>query len=328
LKVPAVVFDALNQVSVRDVEVPAPGPGEVQVKTHLSVISPGTETWVLKGVFTWQPTQYPCVPGYQRVGTVIALGEGVTGWTLGDRVAATSATGPQGIASMWGSHAAVANTVAEEIYRVPENVNSIDAASFVVAQVGYNAAFRATIAPNKWLAVFGDGVIGQMAAQAAKARGAKVVLIGHRQERLEAARRNGIDLAVDGYRTDLSQHIRSQTSTEAILSIIDTVQGEAVQQQTMDILPPRRGEIVYAGFSSTSTWTNMAHLQQREVTAHFISGWTHTRLGSTLDLMSAKQLQFRSLVTHHVPATEAPAMYELIRNKEASLGIVLDWSHQ
>ena len=326
MNTPAVVFESLGQVAVREVSVPPPAPGEVQVKTEFSVISPGTEGWVLQDVFTWQPTQYPCVPGYQRVGRVTALGEGVTGWAIGERVAATWASAPEGVASMWGSHIGLANTSEGEIYRFPEGVDPVDAASFVVAQVGFNAASRATITPGDWVAVFGDGVIGQCAAQAARARGAKVVLIGHRVERLEMARKAGIEATVNGKESDLVGAVQRETGVESGFSIIDTIQGEAVQSRYMDLIPPRGGEIVYAGFSSGDTWANMAHLQQREVTAHFVSGWTRARLEATLDLMSEGKMRFRDIVSHHVPFAQAPEMWALIQQKQPSLGIVLDWT--
>jgi 2-desacetyl-2-hydroxyethyl bacteriochlorophyllide A dehydrogenase len=326
MKTSSVIFEALGQVAVREVSVPPPGPGEVQIRTEYSVISPGTEGWVLQNVFSWQPTKYPCVPGYQRVGVIEALGPDVSGFAIGQRVAATSAEGPEGIASMWGSHCGLANTGAAEVYAIPVGVDPIDAASFVVAQVGFNAASRAILSPGDWVAVFGDGVIGQFAAQAARARGAKVVLVGHRKERLDAALASGIEVTVNGKEPDLLTAIRQYIGAEMVPVVIDTIQGEAVQARYMDLLPYRTGQVVYAGFSSPDTWANMAHLQQREVTAHFVSGWTRARLEATLDLMAAGKMRFRDIVSHHVPYSQAPEMWALIQQKQPSLGIVLDWT--
>ena len=63
----------------------------------------------------------------------------------------------------------------------------MDAAGAVVAQVGYNAASRVAMQPGDWVVVYGDGIIGQSAAQAARARGARVILVGHRAERVALA---------------------------------------------------------------------------------------------------------------------------------------------
>ena len=75
----AVVFVDVGQIEVREINMPAPGPGEVQIRTAYSTISAGTEGWVLKQLFTWGPATYPCVPGYQRVGTILQLGPEVEG---------------------------------------------------------------------------------------------------------------------------------------------------------------------------------------------------------------------------------------------------------
>ena len=75
----AIVFTGVNQVAVQEIDIADPGPDEVQVRTLFSTISAGTEGWILQNLFTWQPTDYPCVPGYQRVGVVEALGPAAEG---------------------------------------------------------------------------------------------------------------------------------------------------------------------------------------------------------------------------------------------------------
>ena len=78
----AVIFTAVGQADVQTVDVPDPGPGQVQVRTRYSTISAGTEGWILHNRFTWAPTQYPCIPGYQRVGVVAAVGPEVDEFQL------------------------------------------------------------------------------------------------------------------------------------------------------------------------------------------------------------------------------------------------------
>src|SRR6478672_3676420 len=107
-KTPAIVFTAPNQAALQDIEMPPPGEGQVQVRTSLSTISAGTEGWIYRNLFTWSPTPYPCVPGYQRVGKITALGPGVRGWKIVQRVMAIAGDWQNnGVSSMWGSHLAV-----------------------------------------------------------------------------------------------------------------------------------------------------------------------------------------------------------------------------
>lgn len=322
----AVVFESPGTVAVRDIPMPLPGPGEVQVRTEVSLISAGTEGWCLHNVFTWQPTEYPCVPGYQRVGTVTALGEGVTQWKVGDRVVATWGRWEGPVGSMWGSHVAVANTPADELYALPNGVDPLDAAGFVVAQVGYNAASRPTLSPGDWVVVYGDGIIGQCAAQAARARGARVAMIGHRDERLARARSVGIEVTVNRKREPAVEAVRAAIGQPTVTAVLDSIQGEEPQAEFVELLESRKGQIVYCGFTSGTVWADMAVLQQRELTAHFVCGWSRERLEATLGLMASGQMNLQALVTHDVPYVEAPAMWEMIAAKgEPFLGIALRW---
>jgi NADPH:quinone reductase-like Zn-dependent oxidoreductase len=72
----AVLFRDVQQVAVAPVEIPAPGPGEVLIKTVFSTISPGTELRCLAGK---QPNAapWPVIPGYSLSGHIVACGEGV-----------------------------------------------------------------------------------------------------------------------------------------------------------------------------------------------------------------------------------------------------------
>lgn len=104
------------------------------------------------------------------------------------------------------------------------------------------------------------------------------------------------------------------------------MQGEKVQKRYLDLLEPGRGQIVYCGFSPSNTWANMAWLQQRELTTHYISGWTRARMEATLRLMAEGKLRLAPLVTHRVPFTQADRMYRMIQEKsEPFLGIVIEW---
>lgn len=180
----AVVFEGVDRVTVRDIEMPEPGEGLVQIRTRYSTISAGTEGWGLRNQFTWQPTPFPCVPGYQRTGEITRLGPAVTDWKVGDQVMATIGKWQGEVGPFWGAHAAVANTPASELFRIPAGAPELDASAAVVAQVGYNAAYRASLKAGDWVVVFGDGIIGQFAAQAARSRGCRVILVGHRAERI------------------------------------------------------------------------------------------------------------------------------------------------
>ncbi|MDA0335166.1 MAG: zinc-binding dehydrogenase [bacterium] len=325
MKAPAIIFSAPGQVGIQDIAMPDPGPGEVQIRTRFSSISSGTEGWALHNRFTWAPTIYPCVPGYQRVGTVSALGADVVGLQEGDTVMATSGCWKTTPVAFWGAHAAVGNTAVGNVYPLPEAVDPVDAAAMVVIQVGYNAAYRAALQPGDWVVVYGDGVIGQFGAQAARSRGARTILVGHRDERLAAAAQHSADHALhDG--PDTVEQIRALTGDTHVPVIIDTVQQRSCQESYLPLLRQGKGQIVYSGFSPEEPWASMTALHKLELTTHYIQGIQRERMEATLALLAERKLAMAPLVTHRVAIDQAQAMYRMIDERsEPFLGILFEW---
>lgn len=326
VKTQAVVFAARCRTELQTIEMPDPQAGEVQVRTRCSTVSCGTEGWFLQDRFTWQPTPYPCVPGYQRVGTVTRLGAGVSGWQEGDRVFATIGCWQGAVKPGWGAHLAVGNTAARELYRIPPDASDLDASAAVVAQVGYNAAYRPTLQPGDWVVVYGDGLIGQCAAQAARARQARVILVGHRAARLTLAAGHSADHVINNREQKPFDAIRDIVGGHPVAAVLDSVQSEASQAEYLPLLQNGTGQIVYCGFTPGTVWANMATLQQRELTTHSVCGWNRTRMEATLDLIGRGKMRLRPLVTHAVSFRQGPEMYDMILNKSAPfLGITLNW---
>jgi 3-hydroxyethyl bacteriochlorophyllide a dehydrogenase len=326
MRTQAVVFTRASEAILLEIEMPPPGPGQVQVRTACSIISAGTEGWAFRNLFTWAATPFPCVPGYQRVGTITALGAGVEGWQVGEQVMATTGQWEGEIKPFWGAHLALANTSAGELYRLPEGTDPVDASGAVVAQVGYNAAGRAFVNPGDWAAVYGDGLIGQSAAQAARARGLRVILVGHRPERLSLAAEHSADAVINNRLEDVETVMGEHTGGKPVAVVLDSVQTEAAQREYMPLLEHARGQIVYCGFTPGTAWADMGLLQQRELTAHFVSGWNRARMEATLRLMAAGKMRLRPLLTHSVSWARGPEMYRMIQEKSAPfLGIALDW---
>ena len=324
----AVTFTSAEHAAFGDVVMPPPAPGEVQIRTLYSTVSAGTEGWVLKNQFTWAPTPFPCVPGYQRVGVVERLGENVEGLAPGEAIMATVGRWSGAVLPHWGAHAAVANTPFTEVYRIPAGADRVDASAAVVAQVGYNAAMRAQIEPNAWCVVYGDGLIGQFGAQALRARGARVIMVGRRPLRLQLAERHSADYAIRA--SDATAHqVREITGGAPIRAILDTVQTVEAQHQYLPLLEHGAGQIVYSGFTPGTTWADMALLQQQELTTHFVSGWTRPRMEATLQLIARGALNLKPLLTHLESPSRAADVYQAILNKDPGLlGVTFDWNTQ
>jgi len=323
----AIIFRQKEVAEVGKLEVPPPTENEIQVRSHFSTISAGTEGWIFRNLFTWSPTPFPCVPGYQRAGVVTALGPKAKGWRVGERAMAVIGTwAGKEVESFWGGHVATANVPADFAFHLADKIDDVDASSAVVAQVGYNAASRAAINAGDWVLAYGDGLIGQFAAQSARARGARVIMVGHRRERLELAKKHSADAVVNSKTGDVIKAVRVIIGDEHVTAVLDSVQTVDAQKQYLDLLERGRGQIVYHGFTPGDQWADMGLLQQRELTTHFVSGWTRPRMEATFALMAEGKIKVKPLITHLVPFTRAPQMYEMIVAKnESFLGITFDW---
>ncbi|MBM7564099.1 zinc-binding dehydrogenase [Paenibacillus sacheonensis] len=326
-KTDAVLFYGRHDARLGSIEIGDPGPDEVQVRTSASLISTGTERWILTDRFSASGTPYPCVPGYQRVGIVTKTGSNVRDVRIGERVIATSGSWTGGSIPYWGAHLALANTSRSEIYPVADSLSNEDAAGIVVAQVGYNAASRVSLGGDDWIVVYGDGLIGQCAAQAARARGAKTILVGRRRERLELGAIYSADHVIDSSAGDLSGQVKEITGGRHATAVLDTLQQRELQLEYVPLLEQGAGQIVYCGHAIGDAWADMSLLQACGLTCHFVSDWTRERNEAALSLLTEGSMRLAPLVTHRGTAAEAPGFYRmLLDKKEPFLGILIDWS--
>ncbi len=315
----AILLGAPSEVAFASIPVAPPGPDDVLIATHYSGVSTGTDTWVMRGVFEWDRLTFPLVPGYQRSGIVE---DGAPGWERGRRVAATRSVGLAGAAPHWGAHLAVAPSPRDEVFDA-EGVDPVAASLFVSTQVGVNAASRITAPPGSRVMVIGDGVIGSSGALAATARGFDVLVIGRRAWRLDALRELGIPVLDSRTEAD-------RIPDFAAVAAIDTVQSDESFGYCIDVLPRGTGQIVYSGHTpdTGAAWASMTRLQQRELTAHFVSGWTRDRLTRTLQLMREGALPVERLVGQ-VASSEDEAislMKRVVAGELAPTAAAIDWS--
>src|SRR4051812_3927354 len=210
-----------GELSLADVPAPGVEPGSILVLTTRSLISVGTERQatelakrslvgkararpdlvkkaigrlsrdglIATGKAVFNKLDQPIPLGYSCVGTVLALGEGVTGIAAGDRVASAGAK--------VANHAEV-NLVPKNLCaRIPEGVPD-DAAAFVtLGAIALQGVRTAAPTLGETFAVIGLGLIGQLGAQLLRASGAKVVGIDLDDRKIALARELGADAAVN-----------------------------------------------------------------------------------------------------------------------------------
>ncbi|WP_030212293.1 NAD(P)H-quinone oxidoreductase [Streptomyces bikiniensis] len=181
-----------------EVEDPTPAPGEVVVDVAASALN-RADVMQRRGLYPLQPGWSP-YPGLEVSGRVGAVGEGVTGWQVGDEVCALL-TG--------GGYAQKVAVPAGQLLPVPKGIGLVEAAGLpeITATVWSNLVMTAGLKAGETLLVHGGaGGVGTMAIQVAKALGARVVTTVGGPEKAERARELGADAAIDHRTEDFTEH--------------------------------------------------------------------------------------------------------------------------
>jgi propanol-preferring alcohol dehydrogenase len=216
----AVVHAFGAPLTIEEVPVPTPGPGEVLVK----VVATGvchTDLHAACGDWPVKPVP-PFIPGHEGAGVVAALGPGVTGLREGDPVGIAwlhdACGGCEYCETGWetlctsqnmsgytvnGSFAEYAIGAEPYVARLPANPDFASLAPILCAGVTTYKAIKETEArPGEWLAISGIGGLGHVAVQYAKAMGLHVVALDVGRDKLDLALSLGADAAIDAKDAD------------------------------------------------------------------------------------------------------------------------------
>lgn len=168
-----------------DIPAPAPGPGEVLVKVAGCAIN-YPDQLVIRDLYQFRPVR-PFAPGGEVSGTIEALGEGVEGWSVGDRVAAIT---------IYGGLQEKLCIAAERLLRVPEGIDLAEAAVMPISHMTALYALRdrgQTRAGDTVLVLGAAGGVGLATVELARLLGARVIAAVSSEDKAEAARAAGAD---------------------------------------------------------------------------------------------------------------------------------------
>ena len=201
-------------------ELPDPVPGDGQAVVAIEAAGIGfVDTLCVHGTYQLLPS-LPWVPGCELAGRIVAVGDDLTRYEVGDRVLATS------FAGSFQTHTVLRE---DELVPIPGDLTAGQAAG-LVASYGtmlYAYTCRTRVAPDEWVVVLGaGGGIGLAATDLAKALGAKVVACASTPAKLALAERAGADALLDysDPALDLKATIRELTGGGAHL-VVDPVGG-------------------------------------------------------------------------------------------------------
>jgi NADPH2:quinone reductase len=224
-------------LQLAEVDVPAPGPGEVLVEVAVAGVN-FMDVYQRNGTY---PLTLPSQLGGEGSGRVVALGSGVEGLTEGDRVA---------WASVPGSYAGLVVAPAGHLSRVPDEVDDEHAAALPLQGMTahYLAVDSHPIAAGETVLVHaGAGGTGLLLTQIARIRGARVITTVSTPEKAERSRAAGADEVLVGY-DGIVAAVRELTDGEGVAAVYDGV-GRATFEASLDSLAVRGTLVLFGGSS-------------------------------------------------------------------------------
>jgi len=255
-------FGPIADLQVETVPVPEPGPGEVRVRVEAASLN-FPDALIVQGLYQVRPA-LPFSPGAELAGTIVAVGEGVSGWQPGQRV--LSFCGHGGFAEQ-------AIVPAVQLLPLPEGMDMDTGAALVLTYGTSLHALKdvARLQPGETLLVLGAaGGVGLAAIEIARDLGARVIAAASSAERLALCRQHGAHELIDYSREDLRRRVEVLTGGQGAQVVCDPVGGaltEAALRATA-----WRGRYLVVGFASGEIPRpplNLALLKERQILGVF-----------------------------------------------------------
>lgn len=366
-----VFFDGTGKLHVEDVPAPVCSSGRVLVQVHSSVISAGTEAASLAGGGSllrqalrrpdlvqrtlkyaaqqgvaaavalvqgasenWFPT------GYSAAGRIVEVGDGITGFAVGDRVACAGAG--------FANHAEFISVPQNLCVKIAAQPSFQQAAFTTLGAVALHAVRRAEPTLGETIVVVGSGLIGLLAAQLLRNNGCRVICTDLAPERLALASSFGATAlqAADG---DLVRRVHALTDglgADAVMLCAGSKSSQLVNQAFE--MCRERGRVVVVGAVGLDLERNAMYRKEidlrisrsygpgrydseyEEQGATYPVGyvrWTETRnLQMIVDLLAAGTLDVQPLVSAEYAVSDAAVAYGRITSGDAAaVGVLLSY---
>ena len=329
-------------LELRQVPVPQPGPGEVLIKVHKTAIC-GTDVHI----YNWDPwaqahiTHPPMTIGHEYVGEIAALGAGVAGLYVGQRVSGEGHitchhcrnchTGNiQWCKDTKGVGVDRDGAFAEYICIPETNVVIIDESLPEDVVAFFDAFGNATHTALMWdlvgedVLITGAGPIGIIAGGICKFAGARrVVITDINDYRLDLARKMGVDAVVNTAKEDLTQVMKEQGLVEGFDVGLE-MSGSGIALKQLFSVMRNGGKVSLLGISNKPVELDMNDIIGRGLTLQGIYGRKMDNWHQ-MSYMVQGGLDLTPVITHRFHYTEFDKGFEAM-NSGRSGKVILDWT--
>jgi len=254
---------------------PVPLESQVLVKIEASPMHP-SDFLFIRGLYRPDMDSFPQVPGAEGTGVIEAVGEGVTGFKVGDRVCFWhSYTGGPGSGS-WAEYAAVGQ---EHLVRVPEGLGAAEASQLVLnplTMIGIMEQFG-DVQPGEWVIQnAANSACGKFLVQYLKMKGIKTINVVRHAASGEILKELGADVVVaEDAGDDLTAAVQAATGGQGVKYAIDCVWGGGAAPALIDTLAPGGKMVNFGVLAGPAAEVNVVPLLfgMRSVQGFNINAW-------------------------------------------------------
>ena len=335
MKMKAAIYTGIEGIEIREVERNEPPPGFVLVDTKQTGIC-GSD---LHSYFGHWGQSHEHAAGHETCGLVVALGDGVTEFDLGDRVAVECfshcgtckycETGQYNLCfnrggispSMHGGFAEYTSTHHSGLFKLPKDMTFEQGALVEPLAVSHRAIARTGANSRDTIAIIGGGTIGQFALADAVAAGVKETLITVKYEQqAELAKALGADHVVNINNTDVREYVKDVTNGIGFDAVVETVGGGENFDTAMNIVRKQGAVVLVAGYYKPLE-VDLSKIVWSEafVTGSNCYGYSgmETDFEAAIELIDSGKVDATKLVTHSYPFEEIAEAFRVSADKSS-----------
>ncbi|MBI9105271.1 MAG: zinc-binding dehydrogenase [Spirochaetales bacterium] len=324
-----------------EIPTPEPAAGQVRIKIKRSGICQTDNVYINEGGFALKP---PVVLGHEIAGVIDAIGEGVTGFEIGDRVITQTTfhvcgtcrfckrgdlnhcPERKGIGSAAnGGFAEYVVNRAASVMHLPDDLTFDQGACIEPMACGVHALTERTVVnAGSVVVILGPGPIGLFAAQTAKAQGAYVIVGGTTSDkpRLDIALSLGIDRIVDVLTDDVQQIVKDATEGYGADVVVEATGNVSAVKLALDIVA-RRGTFIPMGIFNNDISIDFHQIKKKELTVEGSHAQIPTSWEKAMRLVQLGKINTDAIVSHVFPLSQWEEAFKTVKDRKG-LKVLLD----
>jgi L-iditol 2-dehydrogenase len=346
----AAVVEQLRKARVMEVPDPELIPGSIKVKIQACAICGSDLRIYTKG----DPrATFPRIIGHEIAGTIVEIGAGVSGFTVGDRICIAPGHGcgecfyckhdmgnvcinPQpsiGYASSGGFAQFIVPpvTVVKNgfVNKIPDNLTYEEASMSELLACCINGQERVHVGKGDTVLIIGPGPAGCMHIQLAKSRGAKKVFIsGHESPRLERTKRFAPDQIFTEQGDALVNRVLRETGGIGVDVVIVAAPSSEAQALALRLAAPRGRIDLFGGLSKENRMVMMDNniIHYKELLLTGASSSLGRQNKEAIELLSSRQIDPGLYITHRFSLDDFSRAFETVEKRECIKAVILPWA--